>query len=66
MTVFPRLACCAALLAALPALADTVYVSNEKDNTLSVIDSASMKVLKTVPVGKRPRGITLSKDGTQL
>ena len=42
--------------------ADLVYVSNEKDNSISVIDSKSLEVVKTLEVGKRPRGITFSKD----
>ena len=40
-----------------------VYVSNEKDNTITVVDSATMEVVKTVNVGQRPRGITISHDG---
>lgn len=48
------------LLAAAPALAQTAYVSNEKDNTISVIDIKSLTVRDTVRVGRRPRGITLS------
>ncbi len=45
-----------------PAQAHDVYVSNEKDNTISVFDSNTLEVTKTIPVGKRPRGITFSKD----
>ncbi|MGQ0485769.1 MAG: hypothetical protein ACT4SY_10510, partial [Hyphomicrobiales bacterium] len=41
----------------------TVYVSNEKDNTISVVDSEKMEVVKTVKVGQRPRGITVTNDG---
>ncbi|MEO1543261.1 MAG: YVTN family beta-propeller repeat protein [Pseudomonadota bacterium] len=48
------------------AIADTVYVSNEKDNTISVIDADTKKVIKTVKVGQRPRGIMLAKDGAWL
>lgn len=48
------------------AYAGTVYVSNEKDNSISVIDVASNKVIKTVDVGQRPRGIMLAKDGAWL
>ncbi len=44
----------------------TVYVSNEKGNSLTVIDSATLQVQETVPVGQRPRGIMLTKDGKQL
>ena len=45
-----------------PASAYTVYVTNEKDNTVSIIDSDKLEVARTVKVGQRPRGITLSKD----
>ena len=46
-----------------PAGAYTVYVSNEKGNTISVIDGTTLEVTKTVKVGQRPRGITVTKDG---
>jgi PQQ-dependent catabolism-associated beta-propeller protein len=49
-----------------PAAAQTVFVSNEKDNSLSVIDAQTLKVTKTIKVGKRPRGITLNADGSLL
>ena len=45
-----------------PLKAYTVYVTNEKDNTVSIIDSSKLEVVKTIKVGQRPRGITLSKD----
>ncbi len=45
------------------AAAETAYVSNEQDNTISVIDGATLKVTQTIRVGKRPRGIGLSADG---
>jgi YVTN family beta-propeller protein len=44
----------------------TVYVSNEKGNSISVIDGATLEVKETVPVGQRPRGIMLTKDGKSL
>src|SRR5262245_25539414 len=44
------------------ASAFTAFVSNEKGNTLSVIDTDKMEVIATIPVGQRPRGITISKD----
>lgn len=52
-----------AVVAATPALAYMVYVSNEKDNTVTVVDSETMEVVKTIDVGQRPRGITISHDG---
>jgi PQQ-dependent catabolism-associated beta-propeller protein len=48
------------------ARAETVYVSNEKDNTISVIDSKTDAVTDTIPVGHRPRGIVLSRDNSKL
>ena len=55
-------------LSLLPATAraETIYVTNEKAATISVIDGASLKVTATWPVGKRPRGLLLSKDGRYL
>src|SRR3546814_1897262 len=55
-----------ALLWAAPAAAETIYVSNEKSNDISVIDGATLEVVATVEVGQRPRGITLSRDHTVL
>ena len=55
-----------AFLAAVPAKAETVLVSNEKDNTITVLDGATLRVVRTVPVGERPRGIALSRDNRQL
>ena len=50
------------LAMAVPAHAHEVYVTNEKDNTISVIDSKSLELVRTIKVGKRPRGITFSRD----
>lgn len=55
-----------AVLGATQATAATAYVSNEKDNTISVIDLSKMKVVRTVPVGQRPRGLALTRDGKRL
>jgi len=49
-----------------PAIAYTVYVSNEKDNTVSIIDGETLEVTDTITVGERPRGIVLSPDGKYL
>ena len=43
--------------------ASKAFITNEKDNTLSVIDINKRKVIKTVDIGQRPRGITMTKDG---
>lgn len=40
-----------------------IYVTNEEAGTVSIIDGVTEKVITTIPVGKRPRGIHLSPDG---
>jgi YVTN family beta-propeller protein len=42
--------------------AETVFVTLEKDNALAVVDPVAGKLIKTVPVGQRPRGIAISPD----
>ena len=61
-------ACGAFCLFLLPlcAQAGRAYVSNEDGNTVSVIDTARESVIATVEVGKRPRGMQLSRDGSRL
>ncbi|WP_424931226.1 YVTN family beta-propeller repeat protein [Amaricoccus macauensis] len=56
----------AALAAAHPAFAEEIWVSNEKDDTLSVIDVDTLEVTRTINVGERPRGITFSHDYSRL
>src|SRR4029078_7779066 len=62
----PATAAAVALLFATPALAETIFVSNEKDNTITVVDGKSLEVVKTIKVARRPRGIVLSPDNTEL
>ena len=59
----------AALLATLiatPANAYLAYVSNEKGNSITIIDTEKLEAIATVKVGRRPRGIELTKDGSEL
>jgi len=46
--------------------AHLVYVTNEKDNTVSIIDTKTNEVVNTIDVGERPRGITFNKDFSKL
>lgn len=43
-----------------------VFVSNEKSGDVTVIDPESRQVIATIPVGKRPRGIRATPDGTRV
>ena len=42
------------------------YVSNEDGHSISVLDTARAEIIATVAVGKRPRGLKLSPDGSRL
>jgi PQQ-dependent catabolism-associated beta-propeller protein len=42
------------------------YVSNEDSESVSVLDTDRGESIATINVGKRPRGIKLSRDGSQL
>ena len=46
-----------------PALATDAFVSNEKGNSVSVLNLETLTVKKTIAVGQRPRGIIASPDG---
>src|SRR5437763_8436210 len=54
------------LAVASPGVANTAYITNEKGNSVSVIDTDTMQVTRTVKVGQRPRGVALSKDDSLL
>ena len=56
----------ASVFTVLPACAGEFWISNEKDNTISVIDEATLEVTRTIEVGKRPRGIIFAKDHSVL
>src|ERR1041384_4850129 len=43
-----------------------LYVTNEQSGDLSVIDVETGMVVNTIKLGKRPRGIAASPDGTKL
>lgn len=45
---------------------ETIYITLEKDNALAIVDPIAGKLLRTVAIGQRPRGIVLSKNGQQL
>jgi PQQ-dependent catabolism-associated beta-propeller protein len=53
---------CAVFALAGDAKAYKAYVSNEKSNTISVIDTVDRKVVGTIKVGQRPRGIAITRD----
>ncbi len=53
----------------IPALADgtgNIFVSNEADNTVSVIDGKTFEIIKTIPTGERPRDMRWHNNKNQL
>jgi YVTN family beta-propeller protein len=54
------------LLSAQASAAGRAYVSNEDGESVTVLDTRDGSVIATVPVGKRPRGLKLSHDGSIL
>ncbi len=43
-----------------------VYVSNEKSGDVTVINGSDNRVVATIPLGKRPRGVHASQDGKTI
>jgi YVTN family beta-propeller protein len=71
------LASCAVCVATLPSHAAStdgavsggdyrLFVTNESSGDLTVIDARDHRVIATLPLGKRPRGIRASADGSLL
>ena len=58
--------CSACLGVASAAYAARAYVSNEDDGTVTVLDTQRLAVIATVEVGKRPRGLALTRNGQRL
>ena len=48
------------------ASAGRAYVSNEDGQSVTIIDTDKLEAIATIPVGKRPRGIQVSRDGLRL
>jgi YVTN family beta-propeller protein len=44
----------------------TLFVSNEGESTLDVVDTKSLKVTKSIPLSGHPNNIAISKDGKRV
>ena len=53
-------------LSAGPAGAGEMWITNEKDHTVSVIDTKTQELKASYNVGLRPRGIIFAKDFSEL
>jgi YVTN family beta-propeller protein len=68
VTLFIKAALFSTLAASLPVSLQAaptyhVFVTNERSGDVTVINGADLKVVATISVGKRPRGIHASPDG---
>ena len=56
------------VLSCLPVCAQAAraYVSNEDGESVTVIDTQRAEAIATIPVGKRPRGLKLGRNGSLL
>jgi len=52
--------------AAVPPDGSRIYVSNEADHTLDVVDAKSLKVTKQIPLTARPNNIAITRDGRKV
>ena len=57
------LACLACGLTAGTAEADLLLAINKGDNTLAIVDAATLRLLGTAPVGPDPHEVVVSPDG---
>src|SRR5215470_12939312 len=46
--------------------AQNAYITNQRSNTVSVIDTATDTVSATIPVGLIPFGVAVSPDGSKV
>jgi YVTN family beta-propeller protein len=45
---------------------NVIYLSNYDNNRVDVFSTSSKQILNSIPVGKNPRGVALSADGSKL
>jgi YVTN family beta-propeller protein len=45
---------------------EQVFISNEDSGDITVLQASTGKLLGTIPVGKRPRGLRVATDGSKL
>ena len=64
--ILPTAALFALALTPISSAAGEMWITNEKDHTVTVLDTDKMEVKATYNVGLRPRGITFAKGANAL
>jgi len=54
------------MLISMLGLTQTAYITNTRDNTVSVIDIATNTVVDTINVGTNPKAVSVSPDGSKV
>jgi YVTN family beta-propeller protein len=54
------------LFAPAPVFAQNAYITNQSSNDVSVIHTATNKVVATIPVGTFPFGVAVTQDGSKV
>jgi gliding motility-associated-like protein len=49
-----------------PSPSGFAYINNNNDNTVSVVNTATNKVIALIPVGTKPLGTAISRDGSMV
>lgn len=53
-------------MVAVPEASDVIYTTNMQDDTVSVLDVATAKRIKNIPMPTTPEAVTVSRDGKEL
>ncbi|MGZ9116360.1 MAG: YncE family protein, partial [Methylocystis sp.] len=61
----PRVLFAALLLLAAPAIADEAFVTAQGADALSIVDLSKMQTVATLPIGGKPAGVAVSRDGAR-
>ncbi|MFA6207551.1 MAG: YncE family protein, partial [Methylocystis sp.] len=48
-----------------PALADEAFVTAQGADALSIVDLSKMQTVATLPIGGKPAGVAVSRDGAR-
>jgi YVTN family beta-propeller protein len=66
--IFPAIAAfvIAAILSISQSFAQNAYIANTGSNDVSVIDTVTNSITKTIAVGSAPNGVAVTKDGSKV
>ena len=62
---FAGLLVAALLLTSLPVCADEAFVTTQGADALDIVDLTSLSVVATLPIGGKPAGVSVSRDGAR-